>query len=291
MGVRNHRGGDPWGWGPGEDRDLWGWGSMGMGSYGDGALVGAPLQRAHGFGGDVALWGQGSNGHRAPMGAHPWWGRGSMGTGFGGVGLHGVTSQWEWGCSGIAIRGSPCPWGTPLRWAPKVPLHTRSHGAPSTRTQGPLRPSPPLPPWHPPALIGAGAVLGCGAELPGAEPAGARSAGQNGREVPHGAAGAAASSGAGGGMGTSGRPTRDERCGCGTAGRGDGASRERPPRGPAVLRAVVPVPPAGRTSGGPPRWAPTQFLPLTLPGGSRPPPTLPPRSLRGTVRRPCVGKG
>ena len=152
-------------------------------------------------------------------------------------------------------------------------------------------PSPPLPPWHPPALIGAGAVLGCGAELPGAEPAGARSARQNGREVPHGAAGAAASSGAGGGMGTSGRPTRDERCGCGTAGRGDGASRERPPRGPAVLRAVVPVPPAGRTSGGPPRWAPTQFLPLTLPGGSRPPPTLPPRSLRGTVRRPCVGKG
>lgn len=156
---------------------------MGMGSYGDGALVGAPLQRAHGFGGDVALWGQGSNGHRAPMGAHPWWGRGSMGTGFGGVGLHGVTSQWEWGCSGIAIRGSPCPWGTPLQWARRVPLHTRSHGAPSTRTQGPLRPSPPpfphgthLPLSGPEPSSGAG--LSCREQSPQERAAPGRTAGR-----------------------------------------------------------------------------------------------------------------
>lgn len=270
---------------------------MGMGIYGDGEL-----------------WGQGSGGGTSPAGTRLWWGHGSMGTGLQwaqgsnggtslvGTRLHGDGVWWggaPWGhiAVGMGLLWDSDPWvpvsvgdpspvgseGPPAHTEPRRALHP-DPGTPPTLP-------PPLPPWHPPALIGAGAVLGCGAELPGAEPAGARSAGQNGREVPHGAAGAAASSGAGGGMGTSGRPTRDERCGCGTAGRGDGASRERPPRGPAVLRAVVPVPPAGRTSGGPPRWAPTQFLPLTLPGGSRPPPTLPPRSLRGTVRRPCVGKG
>lgn len=61
---------------------------------------------------------------------------------------------------------------TPLRWALRASL---PHPDPRTL------PTPPPPSRHPPALIGAGPVLGRGAELPGAEPAGARGAGQHGR--------------------------------------------------------------------------------------------------------------
>lgn len=145
---------------------------------------------------------------------------------------------------------------TPLRWALRASLLTWIHSAPSTRTQGPLRhPPPPLHGTHLP-LSGpdpsSGAGLSCREQSPQERAAPGSTAGRfpmelRERPLPPPLRGES---------GPPAAPRGTSAGDAGTSGSGDGAFRARPPRGPAVLRAVVPVPPAGGHPEAPPPCGP-----------------------------------